>query len=65
MCEHETSYVYSHEYAKSSCFDENLVRYLHIRAFWTVSQEYRHNDGHDMLSCDFSVQTCGETSTHA
>ncbi len=65
MCAHKTSYVYSHECVKSSCFDENLVRYLHIRIFWTVSQEYRHNDGHDMLSCDFSVQTCGNTSAHA
>ncbi len=26
MCVHETSHVYSHEFAKSSCFDENLVR---------------------------------------
>jgi hypothetical protein len=64
MCVHETSYVYSDECVKSSCFDENLVRYLHFRVFWTVSQEYRHNDGHDMLSCDFSVQTCVNTSTH-
>ncbi len=35
MCAHETSYVYSHECVKSSCFDENLVRYLHIRVFWS------------------------------
>ncbi len=66
MCKHETtSYVYSQECAKSSCFDEDLVLYLHIRTFWTTSQEYRHNDGHDMLSCDFSVQTCDNTSAHA
>jgi hypothetical protein len=26
MCAHETLYVYSHECAKSSCFDENLAR---------------------------------------
>jgi hypothetical protein len=37
MCPHETSYVYSHECVKSSCFDENLVCQIHIRVFWTVS----------------------------
>ena len=38
---------------------ENLVRYLHIRGSWTLSHEYRHKTEHDMLSCDFDVQTCG------
>ena len=40
MCAHEISYVYSHVCVKAPCFDDNLVRYLHISAFGTLSQEY-------------------------
>jgi hypothetical protein len=58
-CVRTKLHVYSHECPKSSCFDENLVHYLHIRAFGPYHRKYCHNDGHDMLSCDFSVQTCG------
>jgi hypothetical protein len=39
MCAHEISYVYSHVCVKTPCFDDNLVRYLHISAFGTFSRQ--------------------------
>ena len=39
MCAHEISYVYSHVCVKAPCFDDNLVRYLHISAFGTFSRQ--------------------------
>jgi hypothetical protein len=45
--------------------DDNLVHFLHISVFGTLSLEYCHKTGQEMLLCDFAGQRlCGRKCTY-
>jgi len=58
MCSYESSHDYSHVCSKVPCLDDNLVHYLHLSTFGTLSQQWSSKSGQDMLPCDFEL--CGK-----
>ncbi len=58
MCSHEISYVESHVCVKTSCLDDNLVLWIHISVFETLSLEWK--SGQERLSRDFAGQSSCE-----
>jgi hypothetical protein len=64
VCVYESSYVYSYVCPKESCLDDKLDHWLHISTFGTLSQECCWKTGQEIQSCDFTGQTCTNTSAH-